>query len=104
QPLPRGVKHVFGTVNRYHAPDVWRHNFRQLPRATAEVADDEPWIDETQHRPQKDLVAKQLASKPVPSAGGRCEELLRLGPSPAQHTAQPSLVLLGTASGDHLLG
>ncbi len=104
QSLPSGVEHVVGTVNRYHAPDVRRHNFRQLSRATAEVTDDQRRIDETEHGPQEELVAEQLAAKPIPSARRRREELLRLRPTPAQHAPQPTLVLLGTSRGGHLLG
>ena len=67
QSLSRGFEHVLGTVNRYHAPDVGRHNFRQLSGATAEVADNQRRVDEPQHRPQKKLVTEQFPSQPVPA-------------------------------------
>ena len=93
--MARGVEHVGGTVHRYHAADVRRHCFRQLSRAAAEVADDERRIDQPEHRPQKELVAEELAAQVIPSAGRRREKLLGLRPAPRQHAAKTPIVLPG---------
>ena len=93
--MPRRVEHVGGTVNRYHAPDVRRHCFRQLSRSAAEVADDQRRVDEPEHGPEKELVAEELAAQVIPSAGSRREKLLRLGAAAREHTAQTAIVLTG---------
>ena len=76
----------------------------ELPRAAAEVADDERRIDEAEHGPQKERRRRtaRREADPIrrpPIAKNSCDFARRR----AQHAAQPPLVLPGAACRGHLL-
>src|SRR5688572_18516447 len=70
QAKTRRVEHVHRAVDRNHLLHVRSNDFRQLPGAAAEIADYESRVDETEHAPEKEGVAEQIAAQAIPVARG----------------------------------
>ena len=57
-------------VNGYHPSDMRRYHLVSCPVPQPRSPDDERWVDQTEHRPQKELVTEQRrrAGDPTPRA------------------------------------
>src|SRR5678815_2985276 len=91
--MTRRVQHVRRAIDGDDLPNIGRDNFRQLPRSTSEVADDERRIDQPEYAPEIERIAEQIAAEAIPVTRSGREELLRLRTPPRQHAAKASIIL-----------
>ena len=59
-------------------------------------------IDQAEDGPQEERIAEQISAQTIPSGGGCCEELLRLGPAAGECVVESLLVLSGGGRCGHL--
>ena len=93
QPLPRGLQHRGGCVDRDHPRHEGRQRGAHLPRAAAEIADDPVGLRQAGQRRQMEPVAEQFVADAIPLTGRRREEFLGSGAALAERRLQAPLIL-----------